>query len=363
MHLRASAVVATDEDLLIKKYTEMMLGRWDSGKGLGQQYHAPLKDFLLRQVAYEMHRRQVTSLTADEFQSLITAQLMARGYEADASVLLDEIVTRSGLFRVLGGSVEFRHLLLQEFFAGRGIPSSGLLEEYVSEDWWQRAIVFYFGENPGDSKGLEAARASVISRTPAERYRAAISLGLALQACYLVEVREKIEIFSWVVEVLSSLKDEFIAASIADGSPPLMAFLWYYILGRDSVACGLPVSHRPGLLDRLVETAGNRSEAETREFWMIVSLLECGLVREAEQLSRQFKPDDDRLTLGIFLGALLIEHLRVMTKDQKAAAARIVSRLHERVAPMRSHFIEQFTSELFEVRQGQLKALPEADPS
>ena len=32
---------------LFKKYTEMMLGRWDASKGLAQQYQAPLKDFVL----------------------------------------------------------------------------------------------------------------------------------------------------------------------------------------------------------------------------------------------------------------------------------------------------------------------------
>src|SRR5690606_28778155 len=32
---------------LFKKFTELMLGRWDEQKGLSLQYQAPLKDFLL----------------------------------------------------------------------------------------------------------------------------------------------------------------------------------------------------------------------------------------------------------------------------------------------------------------------------
>ncbi len=33
---------------LFKKFTEMMLGRWDATKGFKHQYHAPLKDFILQ---------------------------------------------------------------------------------------------------------------------------------------------------------------------------------------------------------------------------------------------------------------------------------------------------------------------------
>ena len=42
---------------LFKKFTEVMLGRWGRTKGVAQQYHAPLKDFLLRQIAFQMHSR------------------------------------------------------------------------------------------------------------------------------------------------------------------------------------------------------------------------------------------------------------------------------------------------------------------
>ena len=55
---------------LFKKYTEMMLGRWDQNKGLAQQYQAPLKDFIITKVAYEMHRREVTNIKLEEFNEI-----------------------------------------------------------------------------------------------------------------------------------------------------------------------------------------------------------------------------------------------------------------------------------------------------
>ena len=52
---------------LFKKYTELMLGRWDEQKGLSQQIQAPLKDFLLQQVAYHLHTGDRLSMTEQAF--------------------------------------------------------------------------------------------------------------------------------------------------------------------------------------------------------------------------------------------------------------------------------------------------------
>ena len=112
---------------LFKKYTEIMLGRWDANKGLSHQYHAPLKDFLLKKLAYKMHSDNRTHLTVDEVRTFVDVELSERGLQPDTQRLLDEVLNRSGLFRILGDNVEFRHLLIQEFFAGRGIPDADML--------------------------------------------------------------------------------------------------------------------------------------------------------------------------------------------------------------------------------------------
>jgi energy-coupling factor transporter ATP-binding protein EcfA2 len=201
---------------LFKKYTELMLGRWDATKGMGQQYHAPLKDFLLRKVAFEMHRQRITSIPQADFAEFVKAELTSRGHKTDAKQLLDEMVHRSGLFRIVGDKIEFRHFLLQEFFAGRGIQSSAQLKDVVSDVWWQRATVFYFGENPGDSAGLLDLLSVLPQLAPDNIYSASVTLGLSLQASYLVEIKHKLNVLWSVIAGLSSSKDNFMA-SIKDG--------------------------------------------------------------------------------------------------------------------------------------------------
>ena len=115
-----------------------------------------------------MHESRSTNIAISRFEELVSHELRIRGYSANVASILDELVQRSGLFRVLGEQIEFRHHLLQEFFAGRGISSVNFIKQVVIDEWWKRAIVFYFGENPGDVQSLrevlELQRASEESR-------------------------------------------------------------------------------------------------------------------------------------------------------------------------------------------------------
>lgn len=209
---------------LFKKFTEMMLGRWDSTKGMALQYQAPLKDFILQKVAFEMHRRKVTKLDINDFEKITIQELTLRGYEAKAPILLDEILFRSSLFRISNDVIEFRHLMLQEFFAGRGIPGVDTLETLIYDAWWRRAIVFYFGENPKDDTVLNSLVKSIPSKTPPEVFTALVTIGLALQACYLLKVDKKLPLFKWLVSNLSEIQEVYEKDVVADARFPLCQY-------------------------------------------------------------------------------------------------------------------------------------------
>ena len=348
---------------LFKKYTELMLGRWDASKGLAQQYHSPLKDYLLRNVAFELHRRRETSVSREEFREMVRTQISKLGHDLDLDVMVEELLDRSGLFRAVDATVEFRHRLLQEFFAGRGVPSLQVLQSYVAEDWWQRAIVFYFGEHPDNVNSLQSAVAAASEGSGGERFRAAITLGLALQACYLVDVAERMNVLRWVIEVLAESKDAFVEAACAEGGRPLIAFVWYYLFARDSVACTMPGTVRTRLEEAVSDGTLAVDERDTRRFWLIVGELETGNMAEAERLSKGFDPSDDRLALGIYLGAFLVQHLRVSTEADRKIAGRISRRFEGRLGGLRKQLYEEFKSEVLEVRDGDIAALPEAERS
>ncbi len=342
---------------LFKKYTELMLGRWDLKKKVSQQYHAPLKDFILTKIAYEMHIRREVSIDVAELKKIIILELENRGLSANADNLMDEIISRSGLLRVFGEKAEFRHMLLQEFFAGRGIPSNSLLEGYISDLWWQRAIVFYFGQNPGDGSGLNLLMNSLKNHQVADLFIASITLGMATQACYLVEIKEKIESLKWVVEGLSQSKDFVIEHTENKSKFPLSTFISYYLYGRESVACSIPIESWKNIEETIKNSTLDSEEKELRQFWVIVGMVEAGMLEDAEQMIKKFHPTDLRLLLALHMGGFLIGQLRVSSKEDKKIAERICKHVEGAIIHLRKQIVDEFRTELFEIRKDNVVAV------
>jgi hypothetical protein len=342
---------------LFKKFTEMMLGRWDATKGFKHQYHAPLKDFILTKIAFEMHKEKQTKISVERFDSILRKELGNRGYDADIPQLRDEIINRSGLFIVLGESIEFRHLMMQEFFAGRGISSGEYLNSIVTDPWWKRALIFYFGDNPGNSDALHHTIAALQERTVEEKYHSAIALGLALQACYLVEIKDKVTIYEWVVGAISDAKEEFLSAAGETKKSPVSWFVFYYLFGRDSVALSVLKSKAQELWEKWKNGTLSTDDKDTRMFWLICGLIECGAMLNVEELVKDFKPADARLLLAISMGSYLLQHVRISPKPQRDAADRVCSQLAGRIGHLRSKLLEEFRTDLLEVREGAVKAI------
>ncbi len=342
---------------LFKKFTEMMLGRWDSTKGMALQYQAPLKDFVLQKIAFEMHRRRVTKIPLREFEEMVLRELEIRGYKAKADILVDEILFRSSLFRVISDTVEFRHLMLQEFFAGRGITSIEVLESLIYDVWWRRAIVFYFGENPGNADAFKHIIEAIPTKTPPEIFNALVTLGLALQACYLVKVDKKLPVFQWLIANLADIQDIYEKDFVSFSKFPLHAFINYYIWARDSVALNNLKDYLEDVLNKLNKDTTDNHKLELRRFWLIVGLIEIGEVELAEILLKNFHPEDTRLLLGIHLGCFLLQHTRVATKKEKDSANRICEHVARNISDLRNKLMVEFKSELLELRNDSIKAL------
>lgn len=347
---------------LFKKFTEMMLGRWDAAKGLSNQYQAPLKDFILQLIAYKMHKEKESRISIKQISDIIKEELKSRGHESDVELLLEEILYRSGLFRFPEESyVEFRHLLLQEFFAGRGIKSEKELLDHITDEWWQRAIVFYFGENPDNFDELVSiidmlGEANV---NPLQVYQASITLGLSLQACYLVKVIDKALIFDNVINGISVGYNIF--SKKTNSQTPISQFIGYFLASRDSLACSNVLKDDKYLGELTQKLNRDNSESEEKdiyEFCLIIGLIESGLLSLAEERMETFHPKDLKLLLAIHLGCFLTHHVRSVSTENKKISKRICDTVAEDILPLRKQVLEEFKSELIEMRNGKMKELP-----
>lgn len=344
---------------LFKKFTELMLGRWDESKGLELQYQAQVKDFVLTKLAYAMHVGKRTRISRAQADVMVREELVRRGHEANASALLREIFERSGLFRIHDDEVEFRHHLLQEFFAGRGIESVDQAKSFVTDDWWKHALIFFFGENPQKVELLHELAQSARIESPVEAVVSATTVGLALQACYLSPVVQKLDVWKWVVSTLISRRDAYIEAIGHNEDRKLLDFVNYYLYTRDSIA----LSNLQGALGDLIPwctVAGHGledAEADVRMFWLAVGLIEAGDMAAARDALKNFRPDDPRLLLAIHLGCFLTARIRPVAKNDRDIAQAMVETMDPHVARLRKELIREFDSVLLEMRDGKAMAI------
>lgn len=334
---------------LFKKFTELMLGRWDEGKGLELQYQAPLKDFILQKIAFKMHEKNITSIERNIAESIAIYELSEKGHEINGLDLLNEIFDRSGLFRIQGNSIEFRHHLLQEFFAGRGIENPNNIKNIIADEWWKRAIVFYFGENPKNISLLQEATKSIVNHSSAKMIDAASTVGLALQACYLSSVAEKIEVWKWTVNTLGDNHKLIAIEQDPENKYPLAYFFSVYLYARDSVAS----YHIKQNLKPLIAWAKEiQSQNDERLFWLIVSLIESGDLDQAELVMKSVSPKSQEQLLAIFLGCNLAKEVRPLMSNQKAHAKSICDKLAPKIQPYAQQLLHEYGTLLLEYKAG-----------
>lgn len=351
---------------LFKKYTELMLGRWDLSKGLAQQIQPNIKDFLLQAIAIQMHRKKKTVLSLKDFNATIERCLQERGMNTDVTDFGEEILNRSGLMRIDGDTVEFRHLLLQEFFAGRAIERAEDVRPYVGDDWWRNPIVFYFGDRNKASAELEDLARELHGLEGPTLYNAAISVGLAVQACYLARLSEKREIMRWVLHALVRTYSEFTAyVENQQIKQPLTTFLDYYIHGRDAVGTSIVkelLAADRSLLPGVGIDEIEGEELEIYQFWCIAGLIEGGELDEAQKAIDKFKPKDNRLLLALHLGCFLVGNLRISTAKEKKIANAICKKLEPFVHELTMMVIDEFNTLILELREGQVCGLTAVSP-
>lgn len=332
-----------------------MLGRWDESKGLSQQYQAPLKDFVCQRIAFKMHKGEKTRISYPELRDLVKSLLTERGYTTDSDIILSEIVQRSGLFRRIGDEVEFRHHLLQEFFAGRAILDTEFIESVVGNDWWTRPIVFYYGDNPEDVNSLAELASKTLGK-PELLFTAGTAIGLALQACYLSEVDKKLDLWKLVCTALAISTVKLTRSDGKGRRYPLNRFIVHYLMGRDSTA----LTNLRGDISRVRAWWGNCNLSDPGEhdaigFWLLVGLVEIGDFDDVANILKSYNPKDKRYLLALYLGCFLSAEVRALDREDQTKARAIVEELAPKVEYLRGEFLEEFRNELLEIRKGKIE--------
>ncbi|WP_376694810.1 NACHT domain-containing protein [Wenzhouxiangella sp. EGI_FJ10305] len=338
---------------LFKKYTELMLGRWDESKGVEQQYQAPLKDKLLCGFAFMLHRQNRVEFRRPEMEAFFLDALEQIGQEADASILLEETLIRSELFKEERGKFKFRHHMLQEFFAGRGVTGAAELVPLVKEEWWQNAVVFHFGERPQSAKRIVD---TLLESNGHATWQSIVTIGLAIQTCYMSDIADRVEVWKYCVESLFPIfADRF--KELEEARYPTVDFMMDYLLTRDAVALSVLNKSIENINEWQQEASSDSAEMESRQFWACVGLLESGNVREALERVRGGSISDQRYLLALHFGARLASGVRYLEASERKNAECLADEIEPKIRDLIQKAIQEFRGNLLEIRKGEVKAI------
>lgn len=347
---------------LFKKFTELLLGRWDEQKGLKQQHQAPLKDFLVQRLAFQMHFRGETAVDLSDIQTLFAEELQRRGYSANQlESVMEELISRSGLFRRVNTRVEFRHHLLQEFFAGRALGSVADVKEFLASDWWRRPIVFFFGDNPDKLDDLLDVATSLPYLDSESIWNSAITIGLATQACYLSDVEDKLMLWKWVASALGANLQSVVELQSEYEEYPLVSFITAYVIARDAVSLTNLRSCIEQVRTEISNSSLDDAEKERSTFWLLVALIEIGAISECKELIEEFNPRDRRLLLALDLGCHLASRVKASTQKVSKDFKEVERSLQKKIPDLSKQAFDEFGSLLVEMRKGKLTPIPDLD--
>lgn len=338
---------------LFAKFTELMLGRWDEKKGLDQQYQSKVKETLLSEFAFELHRNGDSSFFRSEFVAFAARRLREINLTADLDLLVTELLDRSGLLRG-DDEMEFRHHLLQEYFAAKGIPGIEFVRNVVSDDWWRNSVVFYFGANPQNVEEL----LDVATSNTGQAADSFIAIGLALQACYLSKINERVDVWKWVNGAAAvSLVD--LQSAGQEEKYPLTRFLEGYLKARDALALS-GIEDDCHQISSWCGASGDEQVVERHTFWYAVGLTELGEFNMLEEVIDKIK--SPILLTAIHFGLFFAHDMKALTAGQKNKISALMSKLDPVVAGNRYRITEEFRGQLLEYRRGGVVALDEAEP-
>jgi hypothetical protein len=137
---------------IYQSLSTLLLGEWDVGRQVRNQFSVHLKAHIMEDLAYEMQEMTSTRFSRRHFDQIASDVYKLAGLSADSTAVLNELLFRSGLIRPASGAardvLEFVHLSFQEYFAAKHLvraSDSKKIDFLLLDNWWKNTLVFYFG--------------------------------------------------------------------------------------------------------------------------------------------------------------------------------------------------------------------------
>lgn len=134
---------------LYSKYSEIVLGRWDTSKGLLSQTEYDVISNILVEIAMFMMDNALNCISISEVQDMFLTYLAKRNLNVDEDKLFKRLIYRSEVttVNVRTNTFSFLHRSFMEYFYAEGLRKRGLIDinDNIYDIYWANSYFFYFG--------------------------------------------------------------------------------------------------------------------------------------------------------------------------------------------------------------------------
>ena len=134
---------------LYSKYSEIVLGRWDTSKGLLSQTEYDVISNVLVEIAMFMMDNSLNCISISEVQDMFLTYLAKRNLNVDEDKLFKRLIYRSEVttVNVRTNTFSFLHRSFMEYFYAEGLRKRGVIDinDNIYDIYWANSYFFYFG--------------------------------------------------------------------------------------------------------------------------------------------------------------------------------------------------------------------------
>ena len=219
---------------LYKKYTELMLGRWDMSKNLQSEREFEASSSIIKNIAVYFLENNLTFLSLEEAKGFFSKYLSERNLGIKPDALFSSITQRSGILMLdeTNGRVCFKHKTFAEFFyAAYQVSERGInfIDKRIYNPFYKNIYFFFVGLQKDCEKVLNEML-EVSPKNDPERFLRPIFMADYFLAGYATPYQFIKNKFALMIREVATLYVKAIEGKA--GSPfkemPELMILWFF---------------------------------------------------------------------------------------------------------------------------------------
>jgi len=203
---------------LYNKFVDTYLDRWDTTKGISQQYKYEHIKIILSFIGLHLQQNEQSEITTEELETYLEVLRKDFNYPilTDIPSFISFLKSKQGVFNHndINDSFYFYNHFFQEYFVSLCLEDTheSILKDNFFSEWWENSIVFYCGKAPKRESFIGDVAKNIIPVDLKDRYNFLVLTSKCLQANHAISILKRIEIVEILIKSFDTFYRKFVEA-------------------------------------------------------------------------------------------------------------------------------------------------------